>query len=134
MAVDQIIKVDPDSTSDDAVAGARLRADLLDVFIKAFEKCIKAERVEMDNDSCQLNKPMNPMPFMDRAYLDMIDAAKKSPSATIRRHFSDPKVLQVFAQTLTNTFGTCIHVERAWWSDHHCDDEEAKIFKCRHHG
>lgn len=134
MAVDQIIKVDPNSTSDDAVAGARLRADLLDVFIRAFETCIKAERIEMKNNSKQVNKHMNPMPFMDRAYTDMLEAAGKSASETIRNHFADETVLPVFAQTLANTFGTCIHVERSWWADHNDDDPEAEIFKGRHHG
>jgi hypothetical protein len=134
MAVDQLIQVDGNSSTDDAVAGLRLKADLLDLFTKVFDKCIKAERVELKNDSKQANKHMNPMPFMDEAYTGLVEAAKKSDSEKIKSHFSRDDVLKVHAQTLANHFGTCIHIERSWWADQNQDDDEAKIFKARFYG
>jgi hypothetical protein len=131
MAVNQIVQVEPNSLTEDAIAGLRLKNGLLDIFTDVFEKCIRAERVEISNKSQHINGPMNPMSFMDEAYTEMVELAKKSKSETIKAHFANEGVLKVHAQTLANHFGTCIYVERSWWADQNPEDEEAKIFKAR---
>lgn len=140
MAVDQIIQVEPTAAPELMAAGLMLKARLLTAFTPIFQDCVDAERAAIAETSARLNAAMNPMPFMDRAYVKLVEAVEAGP---FRDHFartltrsdgSEVSVLAVHAQTLANHFGTCIHIERAWWADHHPDDSQSAIFKARVHG